>query len=161
MGAGGSKMRPFDDFRASIEPLTNKIKHGQQLATSAMNDAGCSLLRDIFCSIRIMASRTSLVGNSKVMHHMLPNIVPPIDREYTLRFLYGNTTIATLGRGEVFGELAALDPEPRNASVTTIEPVLLLRMRHAELGELMSEHAEVAIKDAFAVARRQVDALAA
>ena len=30
----------------------------------------------------------------KVMHHMLPNIVPPIDREYTLRYLCGNTNIA-------------------------------------------------------------------
>jgi hypothetical protein len=28
------------------------------------------------------------------MHHMMPNIVPPIDREYTLRFLCGNTMIA-------------------------------------------------------------------
>ena len=40
-----------------------------------------------------MASDTSLVGNSKVMHHMLPNIVPPIDREYTLWFLRGHTNI--------------------------------------------------------------------
>lgn len=40
-----------------------------------------------------MASGTSLVGNSKVMHHMVPNIVPPIDREYTLRYLRGNTNI--------------------------------------------------------------------
>ena len=65
--------------------------------------------------------------------------------EGNVRVHDGNTTIAILGRGEVFGELAALDPEPRNASVTTIEPALLLRMRHAEFGELMSEHAEVAI----------------
>ena len=53
-------------------------------------------------------------------------------------------SIATLGPGEVFGELAALDPEPRMASVTVTEPSLLLRMGHAELDELMSEHPEVA-----------------
>lgn len=41
-----------------------------------------------------MASGTSLVGNSKVMHHMMPNIVPPIDREYTLRYLRGNSNIS-------------------------------------------------------------------
>ena len=40
-----------------------------------------------------MASRTSLVGNSKVMHQMLPNIVPPIDRSYTLRYLRGHTNV--------------------------------------------------------------------
>jgi len=54
------------------------------------------------------------------------------------------TTIATLGPGEVFGELAALDPEPRMASVTVAESVLLLRMGHVELDELMTEHPEVA-----------------
>ncbi len=53
-------------------------------------------------------------------------------------------TIATLGPGEVFGELAALDPEPRMASVTATEATLLLRMGHAELDELMAEHSEVA-----------------
>ena len=57
----------------------------------------------------------------------------------------GEKSIATLGAGEVFGELAALDPEPRMASVTVMEPALLLRMGHAELDELMSEHPEVAI----------------
>lgn len=40
-----------------------------------------------------MASGTSIVGNSKVMAHMIPNIVPPIDREYTLKYLKGNTNI--------------------------------------------------------------------
>ena len=54
-------------------------------------------------------------------------------------------TIATLGPGEVFGELAALDPEPRMASVTVLEAGLLLRMGHTELDELMGEYPEVAV----------------
>lgn len=53
-------------------------------------------------------------------------------------------TIAILGAGEVFGELAALDPEPRMASATATEPGLLLRMGHSEQDELMAEHPEVA-----------------
>ena len=57
----------------------------------------------------------------------------------------GEKTIATLGPGEVFGELAALDPEPRMASVTVTETALLLRMGHAELDELIAEHPEVAL----------------
>ena len=47
-----------------------------------------------------MATGTSLVGNSKVMAHALPNLVAPVDRKYTLRFLFGNTNIANnLERG--------------------------------------------------------------
>jgi len=40
-----------------------------------------------------MASGTSLIGHSKVMAHLMPNIVPPIDREYTLNFLKGHSQI--------------------------------------------------------------------
>jgi hypothetical protein len=94
MGPGGSKMRAFDEFRASVEPLEEKIVKAQGFAPAEMNEDAWCILKEIFCALRIMASGTSLVGNSKVMHHMLPNIVAPIDREYTLRYLYGNTTIA-------------------------------------------------------------------
>jgi hypothetical protein len=40
-----------------------------------------------------MSTETSLVGNSKVMAHALPNLVPPVDREYTLKLLYGHGRI--------------------------------------------------------------------
>ncbi len=40
-----------------------------------------------------MASGTSLVGNSKVMAHLLPRLIPPVDREYTLKFLFRNGQI--------------------------------------------------------------------
>jgi hypothetical protein len=94
MGPGGSKMRPFDEFRSSVEPVQEQIVKAQGFLPSAMNEGTWNTLREVFFALKIMASGTSLVGNSKVMHHMLPNIVPPIDREYTLRYLYGNTMIA-------------------------------------------------------------------
>ncbi len=93
MGKGGSKMQSFDTFRRSIEPLQEKIAEAQGFDFREMDGHKWSLLKEIFRGINVMASGTSLVGNSKVMHHMLPNIVPPIDREYTLRYLRGNTYI--------------------------------------------------------------------
>ena len=93
MGKGGSKMQPFDIFRQSIEPLRAKLEEAQEYNYEKMDNRKWNVLKDIFQRINVMASGTSLVGNSKVMHHMLPNIVPPIDREYTLRFLRGNTNI--------------------------------------------------------------------
>jgi hypothetical protein len=94
MGPGGSKMRAFEAFRASVEPLAGKILKAQSFAPNAMDEDAWATLKQIFSGLRIMASGTSLVGNSKVMHHMLPNVVPPIDREYTLRYLCGNTMIS-------------------------------------------------------------------
>jgi hypothetical protein len=93
MGKRGSKMRPFDVFKRSIGPLTAKISEAQRFDLTSMTDAQWAVVRDVFLGIDVMASATKLVGHSKVLHHMMPNVVPPIDREYTLRYLHANTTI--------------------------------------------------------------------
>lgn len=86
-------MQPFDIFRRSLEPLKARIAEAKEINPQNMSQRDWAVLSEIFQGIKIMASGTSLVGNSKVMHHLMPNIVPPIDRKYTLRFLRGNTNI--------------------------------------------------------------------
>ncbi len=49
----------------------------------------------------------------------------------------GERELAQIGEREVFGELAALVPDKRNASVTAIEDTLLLTISHTQLYELM------------------------
>jgi hypothetical protein len=93
LGRGGPKMKGFEVFSKSIIQLEEEIIKAQKYDYRDMNKEKWSGLEKIFMGIQIMASGTSLVGNSKVMHHMLPNIVPPIDRNYTLTFLHGNTNI--------------------------------------------------------------------
>jgi hypothetical protein len=100
MGRGGSKMGPFEEFRKSVEAVQPEIRAAQRLDYRRMREADWGILERIFRSIKIMASRTSLVGHSKVMAHMAPNIVPPIDREYTLRYLRGTTNIRNSLNGE-------------------------------------------------------------
>jgi CRP-like cAMP-binding protein len=56
----------------------------------------------------------------------------------------GDLEIATLRPGQVFGELSALVPMPRSASITALEDVRLLRLEHEALFELMADHVEVA-----------------
>jgi CRP-like cAMP-binding protein len=46
-----------------------------------------------------------------------------------------NKTLAELGPRGVIGELAALDPAPRTATVTILEPALFLSLEHADLAE--------------------------
>lgn len=93
MGKGGSKMQSFERFRESVEQLRDKIARAQEIELAQMTEDAWNLLRDVFQGINVMASGASLVGNSKVMHHMTPNIIPPIDREYTLKYLRGNSNI--------------------------------------------------------------------
>ena len=51
--------------------------------------------------------------------------------------------LAVLEYGDVFGELAALDPEPRSASVTAMCVSFLFELEGAALYELMSNRVEV------------------
>jgi hypothetical protein len=90
---GGPQMVSFDDFRKSVEPLREEIAKADRIDYRKMADSDWSLVKDLFCKIKVMASGTTIVGNSKVLAHLLPNIVPPVDREYTLDYLLGNGNI--------------------------------------------------------------------
>jgi hypothetical protein len=56
----------------------------------------------------------------------------------------GDRTINNLFTGNVFGEMAVLDPEPRSASVTAIEDTQLLCLDQQALYELIDDRPEVA-----------------
>jgi ATP:ADP antiporter, AAA family len=52
-------------------------------------------------------------------------------------------SLGKLGKSEVFGEWAALDPEPRAASATAIEECILFKLENDSLYELMSSNIEI------------------
>jgi CRP-like cAMP-binding protein len=52
--------------------------------------------------------------------------------------------VGEVGVGGVVGELAVIAPAPRAASVTAIEPTLLLRLRRGTFEELLDDHPEIA-----------------
>lgn len=56
----------------------------------------------------------------------------------------GDRILSTLGARSVFGELAALDPEPRSASVTANTKTHLFEINREALYNFMWEHVEVA-----------------
>jgi CRP-like cAMP-binding protein len=60
-----------------------------------------------------------------------------------LRVHDGERVLTTLGPGVTVGELAALVPEPRSASVTALEPSLLLRIDKPVLDELLADRPEL------------------
>jgi len=66
----------------------------------------------------------------------------------------GDRTLVEREPGGVVGELAVLAPAPRSASVTALEPTLLLRLRRAPFEELLDDEPEIARAVAGALARR-------
>jgi HEAT repeat protein len=61
-----------------------------------------------------------------------------------LRVHSGDRVLAELGDREVVGEMAALDPEPRSATVTAMEDCILLKITNDDLDMLLSDDVEVA-----------------
>jgi CRP/FNR family transcriptional regulator, cyclic AMP receptor protein len=66
----------------------------------------------------------------------------------------GRKTVATLGPGEYFGELALLDPGPRNATVTAVSDMEVLELGAREFGGLLEEVPGIARKLLAGLARR-------
>lgn len=62
-----------------------------------------------------------------------------------LRAVHEGRLLRDLVPGATVGELAALLPEPRSATVTAVEPTLLLRIDKPVLDELLVEYPELAV----------------
>ena len=96
MGPNGAKMQDFEVFAESIQKLQKDINDVKNLELKDLKHSKPAIakLKCIFKGINIMKSGTKLVGNSKVMAHLFPQLIPPIDREYTLSLIHnGNKSI--------------------------------------------------------------------
>jgi ATP/ADP translocase/HEAT repeat protein len=72
----------------------------------------------------------------------------------SVRIHDGARTLNELGEGEVFGEMALLDPEPRLAAATVTEQARLLRLDRAPFFELIQAQPEVSIGIIHMLTRR-------
>jgi CRP/FNR family cyclic AMP-dependent transcriptional regulator len=64
--------------------------------------------------------------------------------EGRVRIHTGDRALGEASNGDVVGEFAVLTAAPRSASVTAIEPALLLRLRRGPFDELLDERPEIA-----------------
>jgi CRP-like cAMP-binding protein len=62
--------------------------------------------------------------------------------------------LATLGPGDIFGELAMLDGEARSASVETLSDSELLALPAADFRRMLAEHSRISVKLIIALTRR-------
>jgi hypothetical protein len=66
----------------------------------------------------------------------------------------GKIELNRLGEREFFGELAVLDREPRSADVVCVSDARLLRLRGADLGELMARRPQICEQIMLVLVRR-------
>lgn len=90
MGLTGAKMPNYDEFKESIVAHKDKLEElrGKRIEYITRNeiDSIIESLSIICFSIKGSTSNSHLVSGSKTLAHILPNLVCPMDRQYTLRF---------------------------------------------------------------------------
>lgn len=104
MNKRGAHMTPFAVLKDSIKFWKNYLVElydyklykdiDNELAT--MNER----LEKVFCNLQIMESKRKIVGVSKALHFLLPDLIMPIDSTYTMPAFYGYNRYSKAPREE-------------------------------------------------------------
>jgi len=101
MDTRGAILPGFQSFLSGVCENRERIigLSNQSLATLSEQentDAIITVIRNIWeilPNMKVSQKKSQLVAGSKTLHHLLPDLVPPIDRRYTLDFFFGRKTI--------------------------------------------------------------------
>lgn len=110
MGPGNTRLRDLaeirDSIRAQAEPLQALASLDITTVSAASRPSVVEHTWSVLTALRVSVADAQIVANSKALHHLLPALVPPMDRNYTYRFFYGRKMLS-IGEREAFGEIFA------------------------------------------------------
>ena len=93
MGSQAAKVTEFSQFAASLRSAVPVINQLWPLDVTRLDPAdvpgATHRIWQVIAAIRVSTSETQIVAGTKTLHHVLPDLVPPIDRQYTFRFFTG------------------------------------------------------------------------
>jgi hypothetical protein len=97
MNKRGAKLNDFEIVRESIrqhEPYLIDLYKNKLDSIHSLEDKNAQKiigdLEFVFCHLEIMKSKRRIVGVSKAMHFLLPDLVMPVDSTYTMPYFYGS-----------------------------------------------------------------------
>ncbi len=96
MNSRGAKLNDIKVFKTSIiqsKAFFDKIRN-ETISNLSNNKSVEKYLFELFQNIKLVyLNKPPLVTFSKTMHFFLPELIVPIDREYTLNYFYGNINV--------------------------------------------------------------------
>lgn len=97
MGNQAAKVCEFTEFAAFLRaaaPLIEELwpLNITQVDPGSVTAVGHEAWR-VIAALKVSRSETQIVAGSKVLHHVLPDLIPPIDRQYTFRFFTGQKAV--------------------------------------------------------------------
>jgi len=96
MGKTNTKLVDFEEFKNSILENKDKILKLENIRITQINtniegtNHIMESINELINNLKISKAKTKLIFNSKTLHHLLPNLIPPIDKQYTLSFFYNS-----------------------------------------------------------------------
>jgi hypothetical protein len=112
LGKGGPKLCDFNIMKESLLSNVEEIDELQKYRLDRLSSKEVEQITircwQLINKIDICQNLTKLVAGSKALHHILPDLMPPIDRTYTLMFFYGKTQFQTKKEEYKFSEIFPL-----------------------------------------------------
>ena len=97
MGKQAAKVGDFHVMVESFRSCEAVIEHLWGLHISHVPEADvegvAQRIWSVLGALRVSTSATRIVAGSKALHHLLPDLVPPIDRQYTFQFFTGQKAV--------------------------------------------------------------------
>ncbi|MGH9198261.1 MAG: hypothetical protein ACRD1T_21325, partial [Acidimicrobiia bacterium] len=85
-----TKLANWDQFRDSLRAQGAALEPLRSLSLLDLSEAeyeeSIAGLASCYGSLKLSVSGATIVANSKALFHVLPRLIPPIDRQYTIRF---------------------------------------------------------------------------
>jgi hypothetical protein len=116
MGPQAAKVGDFTQITTALRETAPALEELWPLRITALSEQAASdaaaTAWDVIAHARVSTSRTQIVAGSKFLHHLLPDLIPPIDRQYTFTFFTGQKMVAS-------DRAAFLDWFPKLADIGT------------------------------------------
>ena len=94
MGSGNTKLVDLPDLINSFRRVTANLRklEGLRIEDISLREVNqtVDLIWQVIWDLRVGIGNTKIVSGTKALHHLLPDLVPPIDREYTVQFFFKN-----------------------------------------------------------------------
>ena len=98
MNQKGARMVALDDFKASIRSWKNNLVNLYEYKLFELSNIDIIKIKEdlekVFINLNIMESNRRIVGVSKTLHFLLPDLIMPIDGKYTLPAFFGRNKFA-------------------------------------------------------------------
>ena len=92
-----AKLKDLESFKKIVLGSLDLLMVLKKYELEELNDGILSEIQDtilkLFNNMNVMESKAKIVGVSKTLAHLLPDLIPPMDRENINFFFYGNKNI--------------------------------------------------------------------